>query len=374
MVEKIRVLHIIYDLSVAGAQTVVMNILRGMKDDDKYEVRLIVRNAPNGSKNDADVVAEKLPVVYCNYKPYTAIPIIRTVINWFRCQRLFYKEIKKYNPDIIHTHLTDILPFTVIPEKLSNAKYFVHTLHSDPYAIEDRFVRWAKYAFNKLHFYPICVTESQVAKAQERYGITDCSVVHNGIDIDRYSVDESRDSIRKEVGVPEDTFVIGFVGRLSQIKNLGFLLKIFNEYQKGNEKAFLMIVGDGDQKGYCEQLIDEYGIKGKVVFAGQRADVERMYKAMDVFMLTSFYESNSIVTVEAQCAGVRCVVADSIPSSVVVSDLVNRISLGAPAGVWIDAIDDRVPHDRITGDLMKYSIQNGINELREVYEKHCKGI
>ncbi len=371
MAEKIRVLHIIYDLSVAGAQTVVMNILRGMKNDDKYDVRLLVRNAPNGSKNDADVIAENLPVVYCNYKPCTTIPIIRTIINWFRCQRLFRNEIKKYNPDIIHTHLTDILPFTVIPAKLSNAKLRVHTLHSDPYAIEDRFVKWAKFAFNKLHFHPVCVTESQVKKAKERYGISNCSVVHNGIDLDRYSMDESRESIREEVGVPEDAFVIGFVGRLSRIKNLFFLIKIFNEYQKGNEKALLMIVGDGDQRTHCERLIAEYGIKEKVVFTGQRADVERMYKAMDVFMLTSFYESNSIVTVEAQCSGVRCVVADSIPESVVVSDRVNRISLDAPTEVWIDAINNQVPHDRITGSLIKYSIQNGINELRDVYDNNC---
>jgi len=370
MANRIKVLHIIYDLSVAGAQTVVMNILRGMKDDDKYEVRLIVRDAPNGSKNDADVIAEKLPVVYCNYKPSTKIPVVRTMINWFRCQRLFYKEIKKYRPDIIHTHLTGILPFTVIPEKLSKAKLFVHTLHSDPYAIEDRYVKWARFAFNKLHFYPVCVTESQVPKAKERYGISDVSVVHNGIDLNRYSVDESREGIRKEIGIPQDAFVIGFVGRLSKIKNLPFLIQVFHEYQKGNEKAFLMIVGDGEQRSDCEQWIKEYGIKEKVVFVGQRNDVERMYKAMDVFMLTSFYESNSIVTVEAQCAGVRCVVADSIPQSVVVSDRVNRIALDAPIADWIRAIDDRVPHDEIACSLTKYSIQNGINELREVYEKN----
>ncbi len=370
MANRIKVLHIIYDLSVAGAQTVVMNILRGMKDDDKYEVRLIVRDAPNGSKNDADVIAEKLPVVYCNYKPSTKVPIVRSIINWFRCQRLFYKEIKKYKPDIIHTHLTGILPFTVIPEKLSKAKLFVHTLHSDPYAIGERYVKWAKFAFNKLHFYPVCVTESQVAKAKERYGISDFSVVHNGIDLNRYSVNESRESIRKEMGIPNDAFVIGFVGRLSKIKNLPFLIKVFDKYQKGNEKALLMIVGDGDQRCHCEQLITECGIEEKVIFVGQRNDVERMYKAMDVFMLTSFYESNSIVTVEAQCAGVRCIVADSIPQSVVVSDQVNRIDLEAPIETWISAIDDQIPHDEKACSLTKYSIQNGINELRDVYEKN----
>jgi glycosyltransferase involved in cell wall biosynthesis len=370
---KIKVLHIIYDLSVAGAQTVVMNYLRGLKDDSNYEMKLIVRDPSHNSENDIVAINEGLSVKYCNYKPYLGIPGFRTIVNWLRCQKLFYKEIKEFQPDIIHTHLTDILPFVLIPAKMSKAKCYVHTLHSDPYAIAPRFVKWAKKAFNKYGFYPVCVTESQAKKAVELYGFTDYSVVHNGIDLARFEIGESQEGIRKTLGIAPNSYVIGCVGRFSKIKNYGFLINVFAEYKKRNNKAVLLLVGDGEEKKHCMELVEKLCISDSVVFAGQHQDVERMYKAMDVFMLTSFYESNSIVTVEAQCAGLRCVVADSVPSSVVATDGVNRISFDEPIERWVNAIDGKVACEITESYLDDFSMNHTIDELKEVYKKLLGG-
>ena len=369
MADRIKVLHIIYDLSVAGAQNVVMNYLRGLKDDPDYEIRLIIRDPSYNSENDKAVITEKLPVKYCNYGPCLGMPGVRTIINLIRSQRLFYKEIMEFQPDIIHTHLTHILPFALLPAKLSTAKCYVHTLHSDPYAIAARFRKWAKRAFNKYGFYPICVTESQAKKAVQLYGLKNYSVVHNGVDLSRFKIEESKKGVRNTLDIDEDAFVIGCVGRFSKIKNYDFLIHVFGEYKKSNNKAALLLVGDGEEKKHCEELVEKLDILDRVLFAGQRNDVERMYKAMDVFMLTSFFESNSIVTVEAQCAGLRCVVADSVPSSVVVTNGVNRISLNAPVELWCDAIDGNITCEEKASNLEDYSMGHSIDELKGVYKK-----
>ena len=359
-------------MSVAGAQSVLMNILRGMKDDPLFDIRLIVRDSPKGSDNDYAIQNEELPVIYCNYSESTTIVGVRTIVNWLKCQYLFFKEIMAFKPDIIHTHLTDLLPFTIIPELLSGARVFIHTLHSDPYAISKRFVKIARFAFNRLKFYPICVTESQAKKAIEVYGISSYSVVHNGIDKRKFDITENRDTIRQELKFNNSDFVIGYVGRLSAVKNLDYLIEVFSEYKKQNANAKLLIVGDGGEKARCISLVNNLGVTDSVIFAGQRNDVERMYKAMDLFMLTSFYESSSLVTVEAQCAGVPCLVADSVPENVIVSSCCKRLSLEDDLSKWLEAIDILSEVEPESNNEM-VSIEEMIEELKSVYIK-CLGL
>ena len=84
-------------------------------------------------------------------------------------------------------------------------------------------------------------------------------------------------------------------------------------------------------------------------------------------MLTSFFESSSIVTVEAQYAGVRCVVSSNIPENVVVTNLVNRISLNEPVEKWLAAIDGSLQPDHPKGTLMDFSVDKSVKELRLLY-------
>lgn len=362
----IRVLHIITDLNVAGAQTVLMNYVRYLHGDPDVKIILCVESRSPNVVYENECKKLGVEVFFLNYRPFYKIPLISSALNWFRLQKMYYTVIKKVKPDIVHTHVTPILFYTLFPTIIAKIKVMVHTLHSDPDAIGPFFSLWAKVAFNWFKVYPVCVTPIQANKAVYKYRIKKYSIINNGINIKQYS-SVSKNKIRDELGIRPETFVIGCVGRFSKIKNHIFLLKIFASYLKHNKDALLMLIGDGEEK---ERIIDtakRLGILNKILFTGVRNDVNRIYSAMDLFMLTSFFESNSIVTVEAQAAGIRCLVADSIPDSVVLTNLVNRIPLASPIEDWVLGILGKIQKDEQRGILEDFSIEKTIRDLKKLY-------
>lgn len=366
IMDKIKVCHVIYDLSTAGAQTVVMNYLRGMANDKRFEVCVLVRDKNESNPFEIEVVEKGYKIEYCDYRPWNGFRIIRPIVNWIRCQKLMLKKLNNIKPDIVHSHLANILPYLALPAFFSKAKTRFHTLHSDPYAVDKKYSIWTKFAINCLGFYPICVTEDQAQKAKEKYGFKEYAVIHNGLDIKKYCIEESKDSIRKSIGIPSNSFVIGTVGSLYSIKNIPFLINIFSEYEKRNENAFLMIVGDGVDRMSLESLCKRLELKN-YTFLGRRDDVQRMYKAMDVFVLPSLFESSSIVTVEAQLSGVRVVISDAVPKSVIISDNVNRLSLSASVEEWIAALDGSLSAEKQQSSVDVFTLEYSLMKVKELY-------
>ena len=363
----IKVLHIISDLNKAGAQTVVMNIFRYLKNDPELDMTIAVLVSPSNTEYEKEARDNNYRVRFCNFKPSNTIPILDMLLNWIQLQRTVYNIIKDEKPDIVHTHSTALLPYVVFPIVFAGVKSRIHTLHSDPYAFSKRFVMWAKLAFKWLGFYPLCVSSVQADKACRRYGVSNIKVIKNGIDEKRFVPSNNRQVIRSILGVRDSTFLVGSVGRLDKIKNYNFLLKIFSEYLNFNRDAFLVLIGEGDERKNLEDKAKELGISNNILLLGQKRDVEKYYYAMDLFMLTSFFESFSIVTVEAQFAGVRCVVADSIPEDVVITNKVNRLSLNEPIEKWIKAMQGLINPDKQVGSLDDFSMNKTAIVLKKLY-------
>ena len=123
---------------------------------------------------------------------------------------------------------------------------------------------------------------------------------------------ELRAKTRKELGL-SDNLVIGHIGRLTEQKNTLFLIDIFNEIQKIESKAKLLLVGDGNLKDAMLQRIDNYGIKDKVIYLGRTEDIHKLYNAMDCFLLPSLYEGLPVVGVEAECTGLPMFFSTAVP-------------------------------------------------------------
>lgn len=364
---KKKVMHIICDLTTAGAQMVVMNYLRGMKNDPEFEIIAVVVEKKEKGKFDYEVEKEELPVFYCNYEELRGPKYIRKIINWIRYQRTVSSIIKKEKPDIIHTHITGILPLVSIPIILSGIKGRVHTLHSDPRTLSKFYVIWAKVLFKVFKFYPICVTDTQCEIAKKIYDFEKCSVVNNAIPYQNYKTNLNKKEARELLGISSDFFVVGYAGRLHSIKNIDFLINLFCEYLRKNEKTMLVLAGDGPERKHLQTLVERLEICNKVKFLGVVDDIAAFYKALDLFMITSFYESSSIVTVEAQLSGCRCLISDNIPEQIVVTNQVNRLSLDEPLECWISAIDDRVEKEKKIYDGNELLIEHSIDKTKIIY-------
>lgn len=100
--------------------------------------------------------------------------------------------------------------------------------------------------------------------------------------------------------------VLLFVGRLVAVKNLFFLIEVFNEYVKQNENAVLILVGDGDQKAVLILLAEKLNLQDKVIFAGryEHKELYAWFGVADYFVLPSTWEPFGAVVNEALIAGV----------------------------------------------------------------------
>lgn len=137
-------------------------------------------------------------------------------------------------------------------------------------------------------------------------------VIYNAADREKFTYRENiRHEVREELGLHEK-FVIGHIGNFCYQKNHRFLMEVFRETLRRREDAALLLAGDGGRFEETKKLAEDMGIAERVLFLGRRSDADRLYQAMDVFLLPSNFEGLPIVGIEAQSAGLPCMMSDRI--------------------------------------------------------------
>ena len=164
------------------------------------------------------------------------------------------------------------------------------------------------------------------------------TVLPNAIDLNRFSFSpESRASVRQEIGARETTLVVGHIGRFMYQKNHAYLLRIFQALLVLRPDAILMLAGEGELLDETRALAKALDIEHRVRFLGVRRDAERLYSAMDVFCLPSFYEGLPVVMVEALANGLSCVVSDQVTRELN-EFRVTQLPLDATPARWAQAL------------------------------------
>ena len=172
-------------------------------------------------------------------------------------------------------------------------------------------------------------------------------IVSNAIDAERFSYDiETRENLRRNLNI-EDKVVLGHIGRFTKPKNHQFLLKIIYEMCKIRKDVMLLLVGDGELRKSVENKINDLGIQNNVILVGSKSNTQDYYQAMDVFLVPSFWEGLGIVVIEAQAAGLICVVSDNIPKEADVgAGLVKFLSLNEDIRNWVNVIENSIGYER----------------------------
>lgn len=205
-------------------------------------------------------------------------------------------------------------------------------------------------------------------------------IIPNGIDLQRFAFDEDkRLTIRRELGIEHDDYVVGHVGRFSKPKNHMFLIKMFAAFSVFESKTKLLLVGDGPLCDIIQRQCTELGVRDKVIFVGAKTNTEDYYQAMDVFTFPSLWEGLGIVALEAQANGLKCIVSDRVPNNVAVTKKVEFLPLDNMED-WIEAITEE--KDRLREGYMEakddmlesYNILTIATALQAFYlEKSEKG-
>jgi glycosyltransferase involved in cell wall biosynthesis len=132
-------------------------------------------------------------------------------------------------------------------------------------------------------------------------------VIENGVDTARFRAPLDVVEVRRELGLAPSARVLGTVGRLSAEKDHRTLLRAFDRVRREEPDARLLVVGDGPLRGELSDFARELGLGDAALFLGPRNDAPRLYRVMDVFLLTSRTEGFSNVLLEAAAAGVPLV-------------------------------------------------------------------
>ncbi len=158
-------------------------------------------------------------------------------------------------------------------------------------------------------------------------------VMYLGLELDRLAQQPSREAARATLGLPPGKPVLGFLGRLHAIKNVPNMIRAMNE--PGLENAVLAVVGDGPERGSCERLADELGLRDRVVFPGYRDDLPTVFAAFDAMLMASDSEGTATVQMEALAAGTPVITTEVgfCAEALAAGEDYIRIPSPAPAGI-----------------------------------------
>ena len=170
---------------------------------------------------------------------------------------------------------------------------------------------------------PDSVSNLNFAHEENLYPQTKGSVIWNGsacgINLEKFDISQKikyRKDIREKYNFPEDSFVYGFVGRITKDKGINELLAAFKQIYESNSNVYLMMVGTTEKDDTVDESLFLWSKKCEhVIYTGFTEIVEQYLSAMDTYILPSYREGFGMGVVEAEAMGVPVIVT-SIPGPV----------------------------------------------------------
>lgn len=327
MDQPIRVLHVVTYMGRGGLETMIMNYYRHI-DRNKVQFDFLTHRDFRADYDDEiEALGGRI------FRLPRLVPWSRS---YLKTLEQFFSDHPEYK--IVHVHQDCFSSVILKAAKKNNVPVRIAHSHSSS---QDKNL---KYLIKLWYRRSIPTYATQLFACGKEAGDWMFSgapyrVLINAISAKQYSYDAGlRDRVRRELGLPEDAFVIGHVGRFHPVKNHSFLLNVLMEAKRKNDKTILMLIGDGHLRTEAEQKAASLGIADSVKFLGIRSDVPELMQAMDCFVFPSFYEGLGISAIEAQAAGLPCIVSKGVPAECAKTDLVKHIPLSAGAAKWASEI------------------------------------
>jgi glycosyltransferase involved in cell wall biosynthesis len=248
--------------------------------------------------------------------PVTVVPALgndRGLIDDLRALLSLYRLMRAQRPTIVHLHLLKARCLGGIAAKLAGVPLVVETLHGHLLGgyyrpLKQRLIlTFERFIGRWLADRVIVLSETQREEVL-RLDITvpeKVDVVPLGLELERFiSASQHRGSLRQELGIGQDAFLVGVVGRLVPIKGYDVLLHAVRMISTlVADRLMVVIVGDGPLRETLKVEAKRLGIDHLIRFLGWRRDVDRVYADLDVFVQSSFNEGTPVSLIEAMAAG-----------------------------------------------------------------------
>jgi glycosyltransferase involved in cell wall biosynthesis len=310
-----KIVRIIARLNVGGPARHVVWLTKNLQSTEFQSV-LLTGTVPEGEEDMNYFAAEnKVSPVY--------IPEMSRELSAKDIVSLWkvFRRILREKPDIIHTHTAKAGTIGRVagffyrwlawkPVKLIHT-YHGHVFHSYYGKRKTAIFLMIEKTLAGMTDKIVVISDQQRAEINEKFGVGKASqfqVIPLGIDLAPFENAESKNGIlREEIGAETDEILIGFVGRLTEIKNIPLILQAAKIYQKQNNSSLpklkFIIIGDGHLRESLEREVDKLGIKDLVIFLGNRNDADIFYAGLDIVALTSLNEGTPLSLIEAMANG-----------------------------------------------------------------------
>ena len=309
MENKIRVLHV---AEAAGGVERYLETLFKYTDHDKVENILIC--SQNYSYERMKQLADRVIVIKIAHQINSKAD--------FKSIKAIRHYIKQIKPDIVYAHSSKAGALARIADLGINNKviYNPHgwAFNMQQSAKKKEMYKWVErisaHFCNKI----VCISDAEKESAlrEKICNPNKLQVIYNGIDLEE--IKNTKPKTRKELGIPEDAFVVGQVGRLSEQKAPDTFVKAAKLIKEKIPNAYFILVGDGELRGQIEKMIHEAGLDNNFLITGWVDNPAAYMKIMNVGTLLSRWEGFGLVLPEYMACGVPIVATnvDAIPNIV----------------------------------------------------------
>jgi 1,2-diacylglycerol 3-alpha-glucosyltransferase len=229
--------------------------------------------------------------------------------------------LRTFDPQIVHSHHPFLLGDTALRVAALRNIPVVFTHHT----IYEKYTHYVPGDSPRLkHFVMDLVTgycnlcnaviapSETVGDILARRGVkVPIKVIPTGVDMEVFASGDP--GLRKRMGIPQDAFVVGHVGRLAPEKNLRFLTEVVAGFLHRNDRAHFLVAGEGPLRTEIQRTFETHGLSDRLHLVGilGRKELAGVYKSMDVFVFASQTETQGMVLTEAMAAGRPVVALDA---------------------------------------------------------------
>lgn len=325
----IKVAYILDKVHSGGKKNLVLEYLRHV-DTSKIRIDFIC-------DSDSNAIPDEEVKKYGG-KIYRITPYQHIVSNMRDMNVIFKKE----HYDIVHAWNSMMNLFPMILAKKAGVKVRIsESLSMANHHEWKTLIKYALRPFSSMdaNYYMACGVDCGIFQfGKKAFDEGKIAIFKTVIDASKHPYEPKLREITRIKFGWEDNVVYGFIGRYMPQKNPIFIIDIFNEIQKRQDNAKLILIGFGGLEEQMIKRVEEYGIQEKVVNLGRREDINQFYNAFDAFLLPSLYEGLPVVGLESQSCGLPIFFSTEITSEAKVCDLAHYMSLKEPVSKWAETI------------------------------------
>ena len=360
----IRILHCT-GLDLGGAETTLMNYYRNI-DKSKVQFDFFVGSSDIKRHYEDEAISLGAKIYKYTYRWWRVNELIRFM--------MYFVGVFKNNREIKAIHIHHYIPTLVVP--LLMLAYFARV----PVRIVYSTAQMPKAGLKQKLFRPMVrVLSTHWLCGSMKAGISlfgekykDKLIISpraRDIELFRYDLTQ-RNVMRNNLGI-SDRFVLLHVGRLHEQKNHAFLFEILPEVLKKCPNLVLLVVGTGHLHEPLMKKVSELELSEVVHFLGTRNDVSDLMQAADIFLMPSLFEGLPGAAVEAQAAGLPCLLADTISKEAKIIKPVEFLPIDKSVDIWAERILAYQNYERSsTTETLRqagYDIRNASKNLEAFY-------